>query len=110
MKLLVSEYYNTRDDKWVYEILAVVASFEAMVRWLYENKKGISYRDIENLEDNHECDYLGLQLINIPLIPSGGVLQRRHYLKQDVKILWIFIWCFLIGIGLKVKGLRKFCN
>ena len=30
-------------------------------------------------------------------------LQRRHYLKQDVKILWIFIWCFLIGIGLEVK-------
>ena len=30
-------------------------------------------------------------------------LQRRHYLKQDVKILWIFIWCFLIGIGVEVK-------
>lgn len=39
MKLLISDYYNTRDDKWIYEILAVVASFEAMVRWLYENKK-----------------------------------------------------------------------
>ena len=31
-------------------------------------------------------------------------LQRRHYLKQDVKILWIFIWCFLIGVAkLKVN-------
>ena len=30
MKLLISDYYNTRDDKWIYEILAVVASFEAM--------------------------------------------------------------------------------
>ena len=30
-------------------------------------------------------------------------LQRRHYLKQDVKILWIFIWCFLIGIGVEGK-------
>ena len=41
MKLLISDYYNTRDDKWIYDILAVVASFEAMVQWLYENKKGI---------------------------------------------------------------------
>ena len=30
-------------------------------------------------------------------------LQRRHYIKQDVKILWVFIWCFLIGIGVEVK-------
>ena len=48
---------------------------EAMVQWLYENKKGISYRDIESLEDNHECDYLGLKLIDIPLITSYGVLK-----------------------------------
>ena len=38
-------------------------------------KKGISYRDIESLEDNHECDYLGLKLIDIPLITSYGVLK-----------------------------------
>ena len=29
MKLLISDYYNTRDDKWIYEILAIVASFES---------------------------------------------------------------------------------
>ena len=46
MKLLISDYYNTRDDKWVYEILAVVASFEAMVQWLYENKKKESHTEI----------------------------------------------------------------
>ena len=46
-----------------------------MVQWLYENKKGIQYRDIESLEDNHECDYLGLKLIDIPLITSYGVLK-----------------------------------
>ena len=49
MKLLISEYYE--HDKYVYENLAVVASFESAVQWLYENKKGISYRDIESLED-----------------------------------------------------------
>ena len=75
MKLLISDYYNTRDGKWVYEILAVVASCEAMVQWLYENKKGISYRDIESLEYNHECDYLGLKLIDVPFITSCGVLK-----------------------------------
>ena len=73
MKLLISDYYNTRDDKWVYEILAVVASFEAMAQWLYENKKGISYRDIESLEDNHTCDFLGLKLVDVPLITSYRV-------------------------------------
>ena len=31
MKLLISDYYNTRDDKWIYEVLAVVASFESAV-------------------------------------------------------------------------------
>ena len=44
-----------------------------MERWLYENKKGISYRDIESLEDNHCCDFLGLKLIDVPLITSYGV-------------------------------------
>ena len=34
MKLLVSEYYE--HDKYV---LAIVASFESAVQWLYENKK-----------------------------------------------------------------------
>ena len=79
MKLLISDYYNTRDDKWIYEILAIVASFESVVQWLYENKKGISYRDIESLEDNHECDYLGLKLIDVPLITSYGVLNWKHF-------------------------------
>lgn len=29
--------------------------------------------NIESLEDNHECDYLGLKLIDVPLITSYGV-------------------------------------
>ena len=69
MKLLVSEYYE--HDKYV---LAIVASFESAVQWLYENKKGISYRDIESLEDNHCCDFRGLKLVDVPFITSYGVL------------------------------------
>lgn len=73
MKLLVSEYYE--HDKYVYENLAIVASFESVVQWLYENKKGITYRDIESLEDSHSCDFLGLKLVDVPLIASYGVLN-----------------------------------
>ena len=36
---LYNHHYNTRDDKFVYEVLAVVVSFDGMGRWLYENKK-----------------------------------------------------------------------
>lgn len=57
------------------ENLAIVASFESAVQWLYENKKGISYRDIESLEDNHCCDFLGLKLVDVPFITSYGVFQ-----------------------------------
>lgn len=72
MKLLVSDYYEC--DKHIYEPLAIVASFESMTQWLYKNKKGISYKDIESLEDNHSCEYLGLTLVDIPFITSYGVL------------------------------------
>ena len=68
MKLLISEYYE--HDKYVYENLAIVASFESAVQWLYENKKGITYRDIESLEDNHSCDFLGLKLVDVQFITS----------------------------------------
>ena len=72
MKLLVSDYYE--HDKYVYENLDIVTSFESVVQRLYENKKGISYRDIESLEDNHSCDFIGLKLVDVPLIISYGVL------------------------------------
>ena len=71
MKLLVSEYYE--HDKYFYENLAIVASFEGVVQWLYENKKDITYKDIESLEDNHSCDFLCLKLVDVPLITSYGV-------------------------------------
>ena len=76
---LYNHHYNTRDDKFVYEVLAVVVSFDGMGRWLCENKKWLSYRDIESLEDNHECDYLGLKLIDTPLITSDGGLKWKHF-------------------------------
>ena len=57
------------------------------------------------LRDKHFSEYSRHLKVDGVYTEKYLSLEKRHYLKDNTTVYWIFIWCFLIGVAkLKVGG------
>ena len=56
------------------------------------------------LSDKHFYEYSQQRILGGVYTKKYFSFEKRHYLRENTTVYWIFIWCFLIGVTkLKVR-------